>query len=120
MTSLSTIAPDPAVIDATRDFQIAVAGALASIRVALEAGIWSPEADQDIEAVCDRISNRIVESGLKPDYSSAAPVSDLLQMALGAMEDGNWSPVSGSDVGAIQSAAFLSDLICSDPELFRD
>lgn len=118
MFSISTLDQDPVLTEASHDFEAAALGALICIRSALEAGTWTPCPDQDVETHCARIATRIAAGDFKADQPSAAPVVELCQMVLGAMEDGRWAPVTGDAVAAIQAMAFLADFICSDPGLF--
>lgn len=100
--------------DIAKDFLSAASKMLEAASLALSSGQWSPDPDQDVDAICARLSRRIVRGKFRCNQDDVSLVRDLCDIALSAMDHGAWV-TPGKNVGLVQSCAFLAELLDDAP-----
>lgn len=81
--------------------------ALQCMKHAMEAGHWDPSPSRDPIPFIEKIEKSLA---CPTGITNLARVQDLLAVALGAMEKGEWSDVSESDISDIQRLNFVASL----------
>lgn len=91
----------------TDNLVLAAQRAAGHIREALNSGAWAPRDCRNPESFLERLSETLADT---PAAMDLALCQDLSDIAMAAIEAGDWSGVGEEDISALQRFAFLTHL----------
>lgn len=83
----------------------------------LATGTWEPHPERHPDLHLDRVSSDLGKADFGEDPHDLAASDALVDLCLAAVEAGDWSPASPSDMSILQSASILVRILADDPKL---